>query len=326
MDVAFSNSWVLGTLLLGLIPLFRANQKTLSYPWLEIVPTDSLSLIIDWLGRGVAALAIAALIAAISGPHFRERSVERLGTGAHIVLVLDRSASMNANFAGHYVDDGIRKWKGAIAKNLLAEFVSRRPHDLFAMVSFSTSPIYVLPLTQNHTAVQAAIRSSANGKGLTNMAPALAMALEFFTEKKVTGSRIILLVSDGATILKPEIRETLKQLFHQNQVRLYWIYLRTPNGPTLDQAPKNPNERTTPEFFIHQFFQSLGVPYRAFQAGNPDTVKQAIEQIEQLENMPILFLEKIPKQDLSIYCYMIALTCLVVMFLLKILETRKWAS
>ncbi len=318
--------WILALSPLGLLPFFRVNQKKPVYSWITLIPPDRLSIIAEWVGRTVSALTIFVLIGALGEPHFREQSVERIGTGAHIVLLFDRSASMNANFAGSYLGGGSEESKGTIASKMLSEFVDRRQKDLFGMVAFSTSPIYVLPLTPNHEAVQSAIRSANRGKGLTNMAPAIAMGLDFFTGKTVTGSRIIVLVSDGATILKPEIQARLKTLFHQNQVRLYWIYLRTQNAPSLDQAPKNPNERTTPEFFIHRYFQNLSVPYRAYQAENPGALQEAIHEIEQLENKPMRYFEKIPRQDLSVYCYSIALICLLISLLFKLLEIRSWKS
>lgn len=323
-NLAFLHPWVLWFLTVALMPLFRTNQSTLNYSSLSMIPSDTLSTAMDWIVRIAIALAVFALVVALSQPYTRERFVERLGTGAQIVLLLDRSASMNANFSGSYLGSGRQRSKAAVARKMLIEFVDRRKQDMFAMISFSTSPTYVLPLTQNHQAVQAAIRSSTQGKGLTNLAPALSMALDFFREREVTGSRIILLVSDGATILEPEIRESLKQMLHQTRVGVYWIYLRTQNAANLDRIPKNINERTSPELFVHRFFQTSGIPYHAYQAENPNALKQAIDEIGQLENKPIQYLEKVPKKDVSKYCYGLALACLLIILAFKAIEIRSW--
>lgn len=323
-NIAFTSSGILWLSLLAIIPLLRANQRHLNYTWADIIPRDPVSSAIDWLGRIVAAVAIVSLTGALAEPYIREGTVERIGTGAQVVLLIDRSASMNASFAGGYLSGRARKSKGAIARDLLTQLVDRRQQDMFAVVSFSTAPIYTLGLTQNHHAVKTAIKSTVHGKGLTNLAPSLAMALEFFRGKEMSGSRVILLVSDGATIMEPQTQETLRQLFRQNKTRLYWVYLRARNGTKLDQAPKNPNESTSPEFFIHRFFQSLGVPYRAFQAESPGALGEAIEEIERLENKPIKYFEKIPRRDVSVYCYIVALCCLVISFSLTTMEIRTW--
>jgi hypothetical protein len=44
-------------------------------------------------------LALAALVFALAGPYRPETTVERVGQGAEIVLVLDRSRSMDQGFA-----------------------------------------------------------------------------------------------------------------------------------------------------------------------------------------------------------------------------------
>ena len=146
MNLAFSYSWVLLLLPLSIIPLFGCIQHKISYFWTELIPTDRLSVIIDRFIRVASAAAISSLVLGLSGPYVREKIIERIGTGAHIVLLLDHGASMNANFAGSYLGGGTQESKGTFARNLLTEFVKRRPNDLFGMVSFSTAPIYVLPL------------------------------------------------------------------------------------------------------------------------------------------------------------------------------------
>lgn len=323
--MAFAHPWLLLLGILALLPLFRAGQKTLTYSWLPLLPPDPFSTAMDWLIRLIASGALAALVIALAGPYLREQPVERIGTGAHIVLLIDRSSSMNENFAGRYLGGGTHESKGAVARDLLAEFVARRKEDLFAMVSFSTSPIYVLPLTQDREAVQAAIKSAGRrGRGVTNIAAGLAMALDYFTDQPITGSRIILLVSDGAARIDEQTQDRLRQWFNDNQVMLYWIYLRNRNSVSLYQKPENPAEETTPEYFLHRYFQSLDVPYRAYEAENPEAVKQAIADVERLENQPIHYYETLPRKDLSTYCYTIAILLLLVLLMSRMLEVRSW--
>jgi len=124
--------------------------------------------------------------------------------------------------------------------------------------------------------------------------------------------------------MEPEVADALRQSFRDNQTGLYWIYLRNPKGSRLDQPPKNPNESTTPEYFLHQYFQGLGVPYRAYEADNPQALQNAIADVEALENKPLTYQEKLPRQDLSGLCYGIALGLMLVLLAFQSLELKTW--
>ncbi len=327
MNIGFSAPWALLLGFAALIPLLGRGQPAILYSSISILPSDPLSTLLDRVLRFGAAAAALCLSLGIAGPYLSERWVERIGTGAHIVLLLDRSSSMNEDFSGQYLGGRAQETKGAVARKLLAEFVTRREHDLFAMIDFSAAPIYVMPFTQDKQAVLAAIEAtSGRGHGATNIAPALAMALDFYSGKPFSGSRIILLVSDGAAQIEEETRDQLRQWFQETQATLYWIYLRNPRSGRLSEKPANPNESTTPEYLLHEYFQSLGVPYRAFEADNPDALQHAIAEVERLENLPLHYLEKLPRQDVSNYCYGAALAFLALLLGAKFLEVKSWPA
>ncbi len=326
MTLGFAEPWALLLIALAVLPWLKSGQRALAYSSLALIPADPLSVLLDRLLRLAGAAALLCLALAIAGPYLREQWVERIGTGAHIVLLLDRSSSMNENFTGKYLGARPHESKSAVARKLLSEFVARREHDLFAMVDFSAAPIYVLPLTQDRQAVQAAIAAAGGrGHGVTHIAPGLAMALDFFTGRPLTGSRIILLVSDGAARIDDETRDRLRQWFQETQSSLYWIYLRNPRGGRLSEKPANPNESTTPEYFLHQYFQTLGVPYRAFEADNPEAMQGAIAEVERLENLPLRYLEKLPRREMSTWCYGVALFFLLPLIAAKAMEVNSWA-
>lgn len=327
MSLGLLTPWAILLLPLVFIPWFRRGQEAISYSSLTIVPEDPLS---DWIDRGLrvmASLALMLLIIGMSGPYQREQSVDRIGTGAHIVLLLDRSSSMNENFTGRYLGAKASESKSAMAQKLLSEFVDRRVHDLFAMVAFAAAPIYVLPLTDDRTAVQAAIAAAGGrGHGVTNIAPGLAMALDFFTQRPKEGSRIILLVSDGAARIDEQTRDRLRQTFEETGTTLYWIYLRNPTSAPLTVKPSNPNESTTPEYFLNAYFESLDVPYKAFEAENPDAMEKAIKEVERLENLPLPYREFLPRKDLSSGFFVGALLLMLGLMAAHLLEVREWTS
>jgi mxaC protein len=125
----------------------------------------------------------------------------------------------------------------------------------------------------------------------TNISKGLAMGLSYFQQQSSqTGSRIILLVSDGAAVIDPDSEAKIRRWAKQLNIRLYWIFMRSENSPGLYEKPENPrddNAGAMPERYLHLFFTSLGIPYKAYQAENPDAVQDAINDINQLENMPL---------------------------------------
>jgi mxaC protein len=319
--------WSLVLLPLALLPWYRRGQDTVTYPSIVMIPEDLLS---DWIDRGLrltASLAVLTLILGISGPFLREQTIEHIGTGAHIVLLLDRSSSMNENFTGRYLGARSNESKSAMARKLLAEFVDRREHDLFAMVAFAAAPIYVLPLTSDRIAVQSAISAAGGrGHGVTNIAPGLSMALDFFRQKPKEGSRIILLVSDGAARIDEQTRDLLRMNFQDTGTTLYWIYLRNPTSARLSERPENPNESTTPEYFLNTFFESLDVPYRAFEAENPDAMEKAIKEVERLENLPLPYQEVLPREDLSPAFFGVSVFLMSLLVVARVMEKREWRN
>lgn len=325
-DLAFETPWALSGLLLIFLPLLRSNMQATTYPWLDIMPVDPLSQIVDSLIRALAMAAFAALFLGLSGLHRKEQQVERIGHGAHIVMLLDRSNSMDHSFAGK-APSGNDISKAAAARHLLTEFVDHRPHDLIGIAEYSTSPLFVMPLTENKQAIHAAIdATAAPALAYTNISKGLSMALTFFDHQPVNGSRILLLVSDGAAVIDPDSEAALRVLFKQQQVRLYWLFLRTDNSPGILVQPDDPrddNAQAMPELYLHRFFSSLNIPYHAYEAENPDAMQKAINDINQLEQMPLHYLQAIPKQDLSGLCYRWLTGLIACLLGLKFCEVRR---
>lgn len=333
---AFERPAVLLLLPLALLAWWLAAERAQAHSWLGLVPDDPWSRRLDRLLRAARALAIAALLFALAGPHRPEYPVERTGTGAEIVLVLDRSRSMDQGFAG--ADPGPpprgtgpeaidyymslqrlrnQQSKGKVARSLLSEFAARRPNDRFGLVVFSTQPMRVLDFTQKPEIIQAAINAGNVGRGLseTDIGLALQSALAFFDDRPYTGSRIVMLVSDGGDHLDPGAREEITRLARRHRVSLYWIYIRSSSSPGLAKAGARADSHaeTVPEYFLHRFFESLGVPYRAYEAENTEALQKAIDDVDRLENLPIVYTDTMPRRDLAPWAEGAALACVLLL-------------
>lgn len=325
-EIGFAHPKWLLLLPLMALPFLRLTQTRLSYPALFLLPDDSLSRRLERIRKFLLASFLGSLILSLAAPFLKEQKVARLSTGAHIVLTIDHSSSMNENFSGRYLGGLAKETKSAAARKLLLEFIQRRQRDLLAVVVFSTAPHQILPLTQDKTALIAAVSATGlRGRGVTNIAPGLAMALETFRGYPLTGARVILLVSDGGARIDQDIQDRLRQDFQDLAVSLYWVYLRNPNGVSVLHPPKrNLSETTAPEIFLHRYFQTLKVPYRVFEAENPDSLAAAMTTIEQLENQPLYYFETLPRRDLSAYGFGLTLILGLPLLVLSTLEVNRW--
>jgi len=325
MNLAVDTPWLLTGLLLMLLPLFNSGMRSSPNAYLILLPADPVSTSLSWGLRLLAMSAIAALVLGMAGLHRTEHSIERIGHGAHIVLLLDRSNSMDNSFAGRAPNGG-EESKASAARRLLTDFVKQRQSDLIGIAEYSTAPLFVMPLTENKQAVQAAIAATATpALAYTHVSKGLGMALSFFQQQSVTGSRVVLLVSDGAAAIDPDSEQKLREWFKQQQIGLYWIFLRTANSPGIYDQPDDPrddNAQAMPELYLHKFFSSLGIPYQAYQAESPDALKQAIADINRLENLPLHYLERLPKRDLTGECYGLASALLLILLAVKFCEVR----
>lgn len=326
MNIAFLHPWALCGLLLGLLPLFNNGVTVHSYPTLSFLPGDPLSVFLSAMIKLLAVAAIASLVLGLSGIHRTEQWIEKVGFGANIVMLFDRSSSMDQTFAGHTPGGGDESKSGA-ARRLLLDFIARRPKDRIGVVGYSTSPLLAMPLTENKQAVSAAVSATDTpALAYTNISKGLAMALSFYRERNSRhGANIILLISDGAAAIDADNERKLRQWFASRSVSLYWIFLRGRNTPGVFDRPEDPrddNAQSRPERYLHLFFQSLKIPYRVFQAESPEEMQQAVAEIDRQETMPLHYRERTPRQDLSGPCYAIATLLTVLLLGIKVAEAR----
>jgi hypothetical protein len=172
---------------------------------------------------------------------------------------------------------------------------------------FSSTPMAVVPFTQHGEVVQAAIQAGGIGRGLseTDIGRALLAGAEQFERRAYSGSRIVLLVSDGAAQIDPDMRERIARALKKHRIAVYWVFIRSALSQGLEADPT-----TTATFRRRRctaFLKSTGVPYQAFEAEDPEAVKQAVAEVDRQQNLPLDYAERIPRRDFSAWFFALAL-------------------
>lgn len=308
----------------AIAPLVKSALRASAIPSLDCLPEDGVSGLVDAFLKVLGVVALLASLIGAAGPFLPGEEIERVAEGAQIVLLIDRSGSMNETFAGRN-PSGAEESKAAAAKRILKDFVDRRRRDLVGVAAFSTSPMLVTPLSDHPEATKAAIDAMDRpGLDYTNIARGLAMGLSMFRASDADVSRVILLISDGAGVIDPKIQDDLRADFRKTRVDLYWLFLRTEGSRGIYDATDGDAEspQAAPERHLDLYFKSVGVPYRAFEAEGPKPTEDALQQIDRLERRPIHYFEKLPRRDLGGAFFAVALGAAALLLVAKLAEVR----
>ncbi|CAB3765155.1 hypothetical protein LMG29542_05062 [Paraburkholderia humisilvae] len=326
----FANSWVLALLPLAALPLSRRRIDSLPFPCVAWLPRDPIGRFVSVLWRVAAMLAIAAIVVGLAGPGRSNLQRQVMGAGGEILILMDRSASMDAELGRGLarLPNGIAggESKKQVASRALATFVARRPNDSFAFVLFGLQPMLAVPFTRDHAIVDAAMEATSVGRGMpdTRLDAGLSYAVRLFDGRPHTGGRAIVLVSDGGARLDAMARERISAALAQDSVALYFVYLRSGvYSPDLTDIAPQFNHSAEAE--LHRFFQSLRTPYHLYQANDAEHMAAAMSEIGRRENQQSVLIERLPRQDRSTVCFVAALVCCAALICISSVQKRSWA-
>jgi len=300
---------LLALLPLALLPLLGGRGDALRFAALEFLPVDRAGAWLSRLWRALAVAALACSVVGLAGPGIPGARVQRTGQGAEVLILFDRSSSMDA------AAPSAGESKNGAARRLLTEFVLRRPDDRFALMTFGTSVMPVAPFSDHNEAVLAGLAATAVGRGLpnTNMGSALLAAIDEFRPRSYSGSRIIVLVSDGGATLDEPTRQRIRAGLVRQRLALYFIYIRD-NADTL----------ATDEVALHRFFAALPIPYHLYQADDSTAIAAALSDISGQQNLPLTFFERVQRRDFTWVCFAAAASACAAWLLVDALRIRRW--
>jgi len=317
--------WALLLLPLASAPfLFKSHQGQM-YSWLEIMPVDRISDIANMIVKVIAAIILASIVLALASPQGDNKKVQKVGKGAQTVLVIDRSVSMDHPFAGDSTSGRAAEIKSAAARRLITNFIDSRPDDMMGVVGFTNSALYGMKITTNRDAIHSAI-NAATGSALnqTNIGAGITEAVTLFDNIQSSGSRAVILLSDGAGKLSPRVKRKIAEQLTSKKLNLYWIVLREPDDISIFTKEVYAEDQVPDSIVLDQYFKSLKIKYKAFEADNPTTLQSALQYIDSKEKNIIQYSVSIPGHDYSRDFIILALVLSIFILIIKNLRVHSW--
>jgi len=299
--------WALLLLPLALLPFWLKGHQGKVYTWLEMMPEDKLSDRLNLAIKVITSLLLASIVLALANPRGHDEKVQRTGKGAQTVMVIDRSVSMDHPFAGDN-SGNVAEIKSVTARRIITQFIDSRPDDMMGVVGFTNSALYGIKITSNRDAIHSAILAATSPSlNQTNIGAGLTEGVGLFDKIENSGSRAIILLSDGAGKLSPRVKYLLSKRLKERKLSIYWIMLREPGEPSIFTKEVYEEERVPNSIVLHKYFQALGLTYKAYEADNPETLQSAISDINAREKKTIKYTETIAGYDYSRVFIIIAL-------------------
>ncbi len=322
-------------LLLLLLPLLAWLQGRIGYEPAFLYSSVQLVRGMSGITRSRAGafllkmrwLSLALFIVALARPQLGEGETKITASGIDIVVALDLSSSMSSE---DFELRGKRVDRLTIAKDVLRQFVAKRPNDRIGLVAFAAQSYIAAPLTLDHDFLLEnldRLEIAAPDKDGTAIGSALTAALNRLREVK-SKSKIVVLMTDGQNnagkvppLTAAEAAETLK-------VKTYTIGVGTrgmaPFPYAIDpwgvkqytQRPVDIDEET-----LKKIAQRTGGKY--YRADKTETLRSIYDEIDRLEKTEIEVKKYQRYQELFAWVALPGLTLLLLEIVLKNTVWRK---
>jgi Ca-activated chloride channel homolog len=207
------------------------NRTRLTYSSIALVKTGrrGLRLRLQPLPAVLLGLAVVALALALAGPRTGDATTQIRADGIAIMLVVDRSGSMDAR---DFVADDYSISRLDAVKTVLEGFVlggdagAGRPHDLIGLIAFGTYADAMAPLTLDHGNLMAVLGqvevASERGEAATAIGEGLGLAVERLRTAKAQ-SRVVVLLTDGVNNAGELDPLQAAELAANHDIRVYTI-------------------------------------------------------------------------------------------------------
>ncbi|PYM12575.1 MAG: hypothetical protein DME18_11065 [Verrucomicrobia bacterium] len=269
-------------------------------------------------------LALSLFIIALARPQLGEGETPVRASGIDIVVAIDLSGSMSSE---DFELKGQRVNRLTIAKDVLEQFVAKRPNDRIGLVAFARDAYIAAPLTLDHDFLLQNLERleiATPDKDGTAIGSALTAALNRLREIK-SKSKIVILMTDGQNNAGKVPPLTAAEAAETLAVKVYTVGVGTRGMapiPYLDpfgrkqyaQQPVDIDEAT-----LQQISGRTGGKY--YRADKTETLRSIYDEIDRLEKTEVVVKKYQRYRETFAFA---ALPGLVVLLLEVILNQTVW--
>jgi len=212
VPVIFLNRFKAGKLKFSAIHIFK-GIKSSSLSWLVYIPLI------------LRCFVIILIVCALARPQSGRKETEILSEGVDIILTIDTSGSMKAL---DFELEGRRVNRLEAVKEVVADFIEKRPTDRLGMVVFGEKVFTQCPLTRDHGVLNSLLKKVFIGMAgdATSIGDAIGVSVKRLKDLKAQ-SKVVILLTDGrhnAGLLKPEKAAELAKIYN---IKVYTIGVGT---------------------------------------------------------------------------------------------------
>jgi Ca-activated chloride channel homolog len=254
-------------------------------------------------GLPLAWLSLFIAIWALARPVWRNEFQSRSASGIDIVVAFDVSLSMEIN---DFQKDGFALQRFDAAKEVVKDFINRRPDDRIGLVIFAGKPYKVSPITLDHQWLLKGLEEVKLGETVKEQGTAIGSALAASAlrlDSRESKSKIIVLITDGASnsgkISPVEAAENAKEL----GIKIYTVAIGTTEGRVRGNVQRFPRQ----EFdlpTLKKIADLTGAEH--FWAQSLEQLKDNFQTIDRLEKTDAKSLTVI--EDTELYAWFLGVS------------------
>ena len=238
---------------------------------------------------------VALLSLALASPVIKNQHSLNNALGYDISLVIDASSSM-------YEDNRFN-----ITKNIVSEFIDKRPTDKIALSVFADFSFVAVPLTYDKKSIKELLKYlkiGVAGSRNTSLYEALYLGADIF-KKSQSKNKIIILLTDGINTVDTIKLSTALKKVQKHNIKVYTIAVGQ-NGDYDKDILTNIAKITDGKFY---------------ETSKPEKLKTIYEQINKLEKSKIKTTKYI--QNIHYFQYLVTVS-LILLILYTILHKNKY--
>jgi Ca-activated chloride channel family protein len=225
----FEDPWILVFVVLIMPVIFINRLKTgrLKFSDIHVIKMLKRSPF-SWLVHLpliLRCLVIILVVFALARPQSGRKETEILSEGVDIIITIDTSRSMEAL---DFELEGTQVNRLEAVKEVVSDFIEKRPTDRIGMVIFGEKAFTQCPLTRDHEVLNSLLKKVLIGMAgdATSIGDAIGVSVKRLKDLK-SQSKIVILLTDGrhnAGLLNPEKAAELAKAYN---IKVYTIGVGT---------------------------------------------------------------------------------------------------